>query len=83
MYKTIRNIEDLPKGYFRIHWPQSQMLMDVPGYDEDVMHCVDAAAIDELPTVALPYRWMDVVEKELGGKTRFYIEFINQNPDLN
>lgn len=91
MYKTIKNIDDLPKGYFRIHWPQSQVLMDYPDYDRDVIHCIDDAAkfhtpfndeID-LPTVALPLKWMSLVEKELGQKTKSYIQFINQKFQLN
>ena len=91
MYKTVKNIEDLPKGYFRIHWPQSQVLMDYPDYDGDVIHCIgDAAKFhtpihDEinLPTVALPISWMDVVREEMGQKTKSYIQFINQKFELN
>ena len=83
MIECIDNIKDLPKGYFRIHWPQYQVLMDYDEYDKDVIFCDGDCAIEDLTTIALPYSWMDVVEKELGGKTRFYIEFINQNPDLN
>lgn len=83
MIECIENIKDLPKGYFRIHWPQYQVLMDYDEYDKDAIFCDGDCAIEGLNTIALPYRWLDVVEKELGGKTRFYIEFINQNPDLN
>jgi len=83
MDNTVANIEDIPKGYFRIHWPQSQRLMDIPGYDEDVIHCVGGAAIDDLSTVALPYKWMDTVEEQLGKKTKFYLQVMNQKHKLN
>jgi hypothetical protein len=91
MGNTVANIEDIPAGYFRIHWPQSQVLMDYPDYDGEVIHCIDDAAKfhtpihDEvnLPTVALPLRWMSIVEKELGQKTKTYIQFINQKYKLN
>lgn len=91
MTKVIKNIKDLPKGYFRIHWPQSQVLMDYDGYDKEVINCIDDAAKfhtpihDEinLPTVALPIKWMDVVREELGQNTKSYIEFINQKSELN
>lgn len=83
MHNTIRNIEDLPKGYFRIHWPQCQVLMDYPDYDVDVIHCIDDAAVEDLQTVALPLKWISLVEKELGQKTKTYIQFINQKMKLN
>ena len=65
--------------------------MDYPDYDGDVIHCIDDAAKfhtpihDEinLPTVALPLKWMSLVEKELGKKTKTYLQFINQKYNLN
>ena len=65
--------------------------MDYPDYDGDVIHCIgDAAKFhtpihDEinLPTVALPISWMDVVREEMGQKTKSYIQFINQKSKLN
>lgn len=76
--KIIHNIKDVPAGYFRIHWPQYQVLMDIPGYDEDVLHCDGEAMIHNLNTIALPYSWMRHVKNEMGQRTRAYIEFINQ-----
>jgi hypothetical protein len=76
--KIIHNIQEVPSGYFRIHWPQYQILMDIPGYDKDVMHCSGEAMIHNLNTIALPYSWMRHVKNEMGQRTRAYIEFINQ-----
>jgi hypothetical protein len=76
--KVINNIKDMPAGYFRIHWPQYQILMDVEGYDDDVIHCDGELMFKELPTIALPYySWMKVVRDKLGEDTAFYLNFIN------
>ena len=79
----IHRVEDVPAGYFRIHWPQYQVLMDEPGYDDDVLHCEGKALIEGLSTIALPYSYMEKVEELLSKRTRFYFEFINQKKDLN
>jgi hypothetical protein len=81
--KVINNLTDLPAGYFRIHWPQYQILMDDENYDEDVIFCDGECEIEGLPTIALPYSYLKRVEDELGQKTRFYFEFINQKFKLN
>lgn len=83
MVKIIYNIKCLPAGHFRIHWPQYQVLMDEPGYDNDVVHCEGEALIEELPTIALPYSYIEKLEMHLGKNTRFYFEFINQKKEFN
>ncbi len=80
---VIYTVEEVPQGYFRIHWPQYQILMDDPNYDVDVLFCDGEAQIEGLNTIALPYSYLKRVEDELGPKTRFYFEFINQKFKFN
>ena len=80
---AIDKIQDVPAGYFRIHWPQYQVLMDDENYDRDVIFCDGEAKIEELPTIALPVSYLKRIEDELGPKTRLYFQVINQRPELN
>ena len=73
----INTIAEVPAGYFRIHWPQYQVLMDLPGYDDDVILCMEEAMLHDLPTIALPIPWMSNVKEEMGQKTYTYVKFIN------
>jgi hypothetical protein len=79
----IHTIKEVPAGYFRIHWPQYQLLMDLPGYDDDAIHCYGEAMVHELNTIALPYSWMGCIKEEMGQNTHAYIQFINQSPGSN
>lgn len=83
MNNVITNIKDLPAGYFRIHWPQYQVLMDELNYDEDVIFCDEAASVEGLSTIALPISYLKKLEDELGKNTKAYILFLNQKIELN
>lgn len=83
MNKTINDKSQLPAGYFRIHWPQYQVLMDEENYDKDVIFCDGDAELFGLSTIALPITYLKRIENKLGSKTRIYFQVLNQNPELN